>query len=637
VAVLHHIPAGTHEDFAALDIINQVLADQPSGRLHKALVETKKAAAVFGFNFQTHDPGMSIQAAAVPKDVSLEEARNILLQTIDSIVKTPPTDEEVERGRKQLLKQIELNLNNSEGIGLTLSEWIAQGDWRLYFLHRDRIRKVTPADVQRVAAAYFKESNRTIGNFIPTPKPDRSEIPAAPVVAEILKDYKGDAAIAAGEEFDASPANIESRTIRPVTPSGLKLALLPKKTRGNSVHANLSLQFGDQKNLMNRGTAGEAVGQMLDKGTAKHTRQQIQDELDRLKARVNVYGDASSAGAFIETKRENLPAVMKLVAEMLRESVFPQNEFDQIKQEGLTFIEYQRSEPQAIGSNALQRHLSPYQQGDPRYVETFDESLANLKAVTLDEVKKFYADFYGADHGELAVVGDFDEKEITKLAAELFGGWKSKMPYMRLTRDYKDVPPINKSFETPDKANAFFMAGMNLSLRDDDPDYPALVLGNYILGGSPLDSRLATRIRQKEGLSYGVNSGLRADALDKSGSFSSSASYAPQNAEKLEAAFKEEVAKALKDGFTEEEVKKAKAGLLQERQLSRAQDDELVSRLTTYLLLNRKLDWDSDYEKKIAALTPEQITVAMRKHIDPTKLSIVKAGDFAKASKAATK
>jgi zinc protease len=637
VAVLHHIPAGTHEDFAALDIINQVLADQPSGRLHKALVETKKAAAVFGLNFQTYDPGMAIQAAAVPKDGSLDEARNILLQTIDSLVKNPPTREEVERARGQLLKQVELDLNNSEGIGLTLSEWIAQGDWRLYFLHRDRIRKVSPEDVQRIAAAYFKESNRTIGSFIPTSKPDRSEIPPAPVVAEILKDYKGDAAIAAGEAFDPSPANIESRTVRPLTSSGLKLALLPKKTRGNSVHANLTIHFGDQKSLLNRGTAGEAVGQMLDKGTAKHTRQQIQDELDRLKARVSVYGDASSAGAFIETKRENLPEVMKLVAEMLRESNFPQNEFDQVKQEALTFIEYQRSEPQSVASNALQRHLSPYPKGDPRYVETIDESLASIKGLTLDELKKFHADFYGADHGELAVVGDFDEKEITKLAGELFGGWKSKLPYTRLTRDFKDAPPINKSFETPDKANAYFTAGMNLSLRDDDPDYPALILGNYILGGAQLDSRLADRIRRKEGISYNVSSGLSAGQLDKSGSFNGRAIYAPQNVDKVEAAFKEEVEKALKNGFTEEEVKKAKSGLLQERQISRSQDDELVGRLSSYLFLNRKLDWDAEYEKKIAALTPEQITAAMRKHIDPSKLTIIKAGDFAKASKATTK
>jgi len=321
---------------------------------------------------------------------------------------------------------------------------------------------------------------------------------------------------------------------------------------------------------------------------------------------------------------------------MLRESVFPQNEFDQIRQEGITFIEYQRSEPQAVASNALQRHLSPYQKGDPRYVETIDEALENIKAVTLDEVKKFHADFYGAQNGELSVIGDFDDKEITKLAGELFGSWKSKMPYTRLAREFKDAAPINKSFETPDKANAVFFAGMNLSLRDDDPDSPALVLGNYILGGSGLDSRLAARIRQKEGLSYGVGSGLSAGALDKIGSFNSNAIYAPQNVAKVEAAYKEEIAKLLKDGVTAEEVKKARDGWLQRRQVSRANDDELVGRLTSYLFLNRKLDWDADFEKKIAALTAEQITAAMRKHIDPSKLSIIKAGDFAKASKSAT-
>ncbi len=636
-ATMHHIPAGPHPDFAALDIINQILSDQPSGRLHKALVETKKAAAIAGFNFQTHDPGIAVHFAIVPKDASLDEARGVMLQTIDDLTKTPPTKEEVERARTQLLKQIELSLNASDRIGLTLSEWIAQGDWRLFFLHRDRIRKVAPEDVQRVAAAYFKPTNRTIGVFIPTPKPDRSEIPATPSIAEMLKDYKGDEAIAAGEAFDASPANIESRTARSTTPSGLKLALLPKKTRGNSVVASLRLDFGEEKSLMNRSTAGELVGSMLDKGTTKHTRQQLADEFDKLKAQVNISGGATSANVFIETKGENLPAVMKLVAEMLRESSFPQNEFDQVKQEQLAFTEFQRSEPQAVAFIAYQRHLSPYPKGDPRYVETVDESVAGLKAATLDDVKKFYADFYGADHSEFAVAGDFDEKEVAKLAAELFGGWKSKTSYARLASVYKNAAPVNQSFETPDKANAVFVAGMNLNLRDDDPDYPALLLGNYMLGGGFLNSRLAVRIRQKEGISYGVGSSLSAGALDKSGTFTGNAIYAPQNVAKLEAAFKEEIDKVLKDGFTADEVKAAKDGWLQSRQVSRANDNELVGRLANYLYLNRKLDWDADLEKKIGALTPEQVQAAMRKHIDPSKLTIMKAGDFAKAAKAATK
>jgi zinc protease len=169
-------------------------------------------------------------------------------------------------------------------------------------------------------------------------------------------------------------------------------------------------------------------------------------------------------------------------------------------------------------------------------------------------------------------------------------------------------------------------------LRDDDPDYPALLIGNYMLGGGILNSRLAVRIRQKDGLSYGVGSSFIASALDKRGSFLANAIYAPQNAAKLEAAFKEELARALKDGFTADEVEKAKSGWLKSRKVSRAQDNELVSVLTIGLYYNRTLAWDAEMEKKVEAVTPEQILAAMRKHIDPAKITIIKAGDFAKAA-----
>jgi zinc protease len=194
---------------------------------------------------------------------------------------------------------------------------------------------------------------------------------------------------------------------------------------------------------------------------------------------------------------------------------------------------------------------------------------------------------------------------------------------------YHDVSAAQQSFETPDKANAVFSTGMNLKLRDDDPDYPALVLGNYVLG-SGLNSRLFRRIRQKEGLSYGVGSNVNVSSLDSAGTFTGFAIYAPQNAAKVEVAFKEEVAKAVKEEFTEDEVKTAKSGWLQSRQVSRAQDFSLAGQLSNYLFLNRKLDWDAELEKKVAALTSEQITAAMRKNIEPAKLSIVKAGDFKK-------
>lgn len=635
VLLAYHVPAGSHPDFAAIDLLNQILTDTPSGRLHKALVETKKASDVFGFGFQQHDPGMLLLGAQMRKEDSLDEVREILLKTVEGFTSAPPTKEEVERARTQLLKQIELTLNASDRVGLELSEWMAQGDWRLLFLHRDRIRKVTPEDVQRVAAYYLKQSNRTLGQFVPTEKPDRAEIPATPDVLAMVKDYKGDAMVATGEAFDPTPANIEARTMRPTT-GGMELALLTKQTRGNSVNATLTLRLGDEKSLMNRTTAGELTAAMLNRGTSKHTRQQIQDEFDKLKARVGIGGGATSVRVSIETVRANLPAVLQLVGEILRDPSFPADEFEQLKQQQLAGIEQQKSDPTAIAALTFQRHMNPYPKGDVRYVETFDESAEALKTTSLEDVKKFYADFYGASRGELAVVGDFDDKEVAKLAGTLFSDWKNRTPYKRVASEYKAVTAINQSLETPDKANAFFIAGLPLQLRDDNPDYPALLLGNYMLGGGFMNSRLAVRIRQKEGLSYGVGSQLSANSIDQNGTFVTFAIYAPQNAEKLEAAFKDEIARMLKDGFTAEELAAAKKGWLQSQQVSRAQDRELVNRLSGYLFLDRTLAWDAELEKKVAALTAEQIVTAMRKHIDPARISIIKAGDFAKAAAAKT-
>lgn len=630
LGAVYHVPSGSHPDFAAVDILSFILSDTPAGRLHKSLVETKKASAVFGLNFQTREPGMALFGAEVRKGDSLDAARDAFLQTIEGIAATPPTKEEVERARASIMKNVELALNSSEQIGLELSEWMAQGDWRLFFLHRDRLRKVTPEEVARVGATYIKPANRTLAMFIPDAKPDRAEIPATPDVAAMLKDYKGDAAVAAGEVFDPAPTNIETRTARPAPAGGVKMALLPKKTRGATVVASMTLRFGDDKSLAGRATAASLAGGMLMRGTKTRTRQQIQDELDKLKARAFVFGGPTQASVVIETVRENLPAVMRLVGEILREPSFPASEFEQLKQESLAAVDQQRSDPGAIAQSALARHLNPWPKTDPRYVMTPDEQAEAIKAATLDDAKKFYTDFYGASDAQLAVIGDFDDKQIAQVTNELFAGWKSPRPYARLVNVYREVPAINKSFETPDKANANFVVGLNLNLRDDDPDYPALILGNYILGANSA-SRLRVRIRDREGISYGVGSGLSASPLDKTGTFNSFAIYAPQNVTKLEAAYKEEIARALNEGFAAEEIAAAKSGYLQTRQIIRAQDNLLAGTLTNYLFLDRTFKWDEEFERKISALTPEQIKAAMRRHIDPAKITIIKAGDFAKA------
>jgi len=628
----YHVPAASHADGAAIEMAAWVLGDTPSGRLYKSLVEAKKASSVFNFGYPTKEPGFMLFGTELKKEMSLDAARDALIDTIEKLAANAPTKEETDRARVAMLKNIELALNDSNRVGLEMSEWIARGDWRLFFIFRDRLRTVSPDDLKRVAATYFKQSNRTLGIFMPTEKPDRAEIPFVKDadITAMVKDYKGDAVVAAGEAFDPSPANIESRTKRTKI-GGMDVALLPKENRGDSVVANITLRFGDEASLMNRGQAGSFAGQLLERGTAKHTRQQIQDEFDRLKAQVSVGGGATSATASIETTRQNLPAVLRLVGEILHEPSYPQKEFDELKQQTLTGIESQRSEPTLLASVEIGRVFNVYPKGHPNYSGTIDEIISEIQGVTLDEVKRFHHDFYGASNGQMTVVGDFDEKEVASITQEIFGSWKSPKPFARIKSEYRDVAAVNRSIEAPDKANAFFLARMNLKLRDDNVDYPALVLGNYMLGGGFLSSRLAVRIRQKDGLSYGVGSGLNASSLDESGSFAANAIYAPENVDKLEAAFKDELAKMAKDGFTAEEITAAKSGWLQSRQLSRAQDRELSGRLNNYLFLGRTIAWDADLEAKIRNLTQEQINAAMRKYIVPGSITIIKAGDFAKA------
>jgi len=364
---------------------------------------------------------------------------------------------------------------------------------------------------------------------------------------------------------------------------------------------------------------------MLMRGTTKHTREQLRDEFDRLKANVSVNG----GGASIETLRPNLPAVLRLVAEVLREPAFPANEFEQLKRSALTSVESQKSDPNALAGLALARHLNPYPPEHWLYTPTLDERMQRLEAVSIADLRRCHDDFYGATNAELAVVGDFDAHEITGLAQELFGGWNSPRPYRRIAESYRDMPPINRTLDTPDKASAVFQAGLNLPLRDDQVDYPALALGNYLLGGSS-DSRLWRRIREQEGLSYSVGSWLTAGSLDAVGEFGVSATYAPQNRPRIEAEILDVLRQTLRDGFSDTEVAEAKKAYLALRKLRLSQDGALVAMLANNLYLGRSLAWETDYEARIAALTPLQIRDALNKYLDPAKLSIVKAGDFAR-------
>ena len=632
VLAAYHVPATGDPDYAAIELLDTILGDTPTGRLHKALVETRQAAQTFGFSFDFKEPTLAIFGAQLPNDASIDTARATLVSTVEGVAKDPVTAAEVDRARTKYLKDFELTAADPEKVGVALSESIGAGDWRLFFLHRDRVRAVKLEDVQRVASAYLVQDNRTLGMFIPTAAPKRAPEPKLVDVGPMVKGYKGDPPVAKGEAFDATPKNIESRVQRAELANGMKLALLSKRTRGATVNASIALHFGDEKSLFDLSPAGSLAGAMLSRGAGGMTRQQIQDAFDKLKAQVNIGGGPTGARATIETTRENLPDVLKLVATVLRKPDFPAAELEQLKNERVTGIEAQRKEPRNVAVLAIERQGNPYPKGDVRYVSDFDESIAETRAVTLDAVRAFHAEFYGADHGEMAVVGDFDAAAVKALAGQLFGDWKGKRGYTHVPTPVVNVAPTELKFETPDKANAFFVARLRFPLQDTDADYPAALIGNFATGGGP-GAILWKRIREKDGVSYGVGSGLNVSPYERSASWTASAIYAPENRKRLQQGFDEEIAGASKGGFTAEQLADAKKGLLNARRLQRAQDGALAGTLASELELGRTMEFDAKIDAAIESLTLEQVNAAFKKYVDPSRLVTVYAGDFAKSSK----
>jgi zinc protease len=433
--VIYHIPAGSHEDFAAVEVLEDVLTSEPSGRLYKALVPTKKASSLQGNAFAYHDPGILLILAETGSadEKGLHDVRDVMTEELEKLASQKVTKEEVDRAKAKLLAQREQLMKDANRIGTTLSEWVALGDWRLFFLHRDRLMKVTADDVTRVAGKYLQRSNRTVGLYVPAAQVARTPIPETPDVAALVKDYKGGAAVAAGEAFDPTPETIEKRVQRSEL-GAVKLALLPKKSRGEAVVVNMRLHFGNPDSLKGQVTAADLLGSLMERGTKKHSYQQLQDELNQNKISLNVGSDTGDLTVSIQCKRSTLPKALELLREVLREPTFPADQFDILKREQLTRLRQAATQPEALAQLALQRKINPYPADDVRYIPTVEESIARMEQVTLDDVRDLYERQVGAAAGEIAVVGDFDTEPTAKALGDVLKDWKAGTPYKRIER-----------------------------------------------------------------------------------------------------------------------------------------------------------------------------------------------------------
>ena len=625
VSVGYRIPAALHPDAQFINLGADVLGDTPRGRLHKALVETGIATQVFAWPMPGYAPGFAMFGAVLAKDGDQEKAEKILIETVENTFKTEALKEQelalMAREEKTLYERM---FADPEVFGVDISDYIALGDWRLFFVHRDAWEKMTPEEVSTAWNKYFVRDNRVVGVFLPDDQPQRAQMSAAPTLDEVLSKYEFKSEGQKAEVFDATPDNLNARTQR-FTIGDVNVALLPKQTRGETVVVRMNFRYGNYESRAGQRAVASLMNAMFERGTKEKTRAQINDAFTQLQ----IDGDVGQ----YTTTREHLADSLALMVEMWSEASMPTKDFNELKAEYANHIQSRLDDPRVLASDAITEHFNYYPKTDARYRLTSKALKDAIDSTSLEEVKRYYETSFGIDRGEIAIVGDFDAEAVRAQLETLLKAKTSKVAYERVVREHADIAPTRIIIDTPDKENATIVARFAFAGHKDDEDAIAMHVANWIFGGSTgLSNRLMMRLRQKDGLSYGAGSTVMLPPFGNEAYWAMQAILAPQNLRKAELALYEEIDRVVKDGFTQEELDEAKKGYIDYRNVNRSQDALVASHWVG--LMQEGQDWTEAKlnDEKVMKLTLDDINKAFRKMVKRDGLTVVLAGDQKKAS-----
>jgi len=633
IGALYHTAPYADKDYAALDALQEILTADPSGYLYKAMIDTKKAASVYGYQPLVRDASFMYFGLDVPADKDLKATENEFRAALDKISTTKYTEQDVARAKSKLLKQIENIKNNTIGYAINLTEIVGAGSYKLGFLYRDDVEKLTVADIQRVAEKYFRTNNRTVGIFIPS----KDEVRVKNVeytdeqIASLTKDYKGKALEKEAAPFEASIKNLKANLTEGKLSNGMKYGVIKKDIKGGKVLGSFRFPVSNAKDLSGKSDVGSLMAQVLKTGTKTHSKEQIQDMLDEWKSNINFGFNGQTLFVNFSTYKDSLPKVTALIKEILTESTFPEAELTKTINEYNTYLESSLNDPQSIAFTEIEKITENYPKESIYYTASTQEQIDNNKKVKREQLVDFYNKILGGNNGVGSVIGDVDSKTVAGLLESTFGKWNSKSNYEFIRPELFATKKMDKDYLTPDKENGAAVGKISFSMDRKSPDYPAFVIANEMLGsGGFLTARIPTRLREKEGISYGAGSYINVPIDNNVASWAWYAFFNPTKKDAVNKALKEEVNKAVKDGFTEEEFKSNLTSWLNSRKTGLGNDNTLMGLVNSQLQYGQSLDEYDALEAKVSALKVSQVNDVLRKYISEDKLTSVFAGDFNK-------
>ncbi|RED26281.1 zinc protease [Flavobacterium cutihirudinis] len=633
VGALYHTVSYADKDYAALDALGEILTADPSGYLYKSLVETQKVSSLYFWQPTVRDASYLYFGFAVANDKDIKGTQDVVRAELDKITTIKYTDQDVSRAQAKIIKQIESIKNNTISFAINLTEIIGAGDYRLGYLYRDAIEKLTKEDIQRVAEKYFRSNNRTVGVFIPSKDEQRTkpvEFTDEQIVA-LTKEYKGKALEKEVAAFEASIKNLKQNLTEGKLTNGMKYGLIKKEIKGGKVQANFVFPVSNEKDLAGKSDVGAIMAQLLKTGTTTKSKEQIQDRLDQLKSSIGFNFNGQTLSVYVSTYKENFKEVMAILEDLLLNSTFPENELTKTIAEYNTYLEANLNDPQSIAINEIDRQTSSYPKESIFYTSTTQEQIDAFKKIKQSQLVDFYKNILGGNNGVGSVVGDLDTKEATQILESTFGKWNSKSKYELAKPIYFETKKLDKEYLTPDKENAIALGKVSLKMDRNSPDYPAFVMANEILGsGGFLSARIPMRLREKEGISYGAGSFINVPITNDVAYWEYYALLNPTKKNAVEVAAKEEISKALKDGFTAEELKSNLVSWQNERKTRLGSDDTLMGLVNTYLQYGIPLEDYDTLESKVKVLKVEEVNTVLRKYLSLDKMTSIYAGDFNK-------
>jgi zinc protease len=633
LSVVYPLPDANHPDVPAIDVMDAILTGGRSSRLYQALVEPGLASSVSASASEPIEPGWYEISVTPAAGQSLTQAEKTLQQTLSAFRQQSVSSEELERAKTQLQASFIFGnqdiTSQANQLGFTQT---VTGDYRFTDRYLAAIKRVTAADVQRVARAYLKPEVQTVGFFEPTlasGKPGASGAGTGKTSENFSPGAPVDPAQVAKYLPPTTSAQSKSETRLPQTfalSNGVKVLLLSDRstpTINLSGHIQAGAIFDTSQKA---GLAGLTASNLMNGTTTKDALTLAKTLEDR---GAGLGFGASREGVSISGNAlaQDVPILIQTLADVVQHATFPEQQLELSRQRALIGLKAVLDDPRQLGRRAFQQAIYPA--NHPFSTFPTEES---LKQITQQDLVQFYRQYYRPDGTVLAIVGDFDPAKMRSLLETSLGQWKEvgqpAMPTFPTVTLPKATTYLSKTI--PGKAESVTYLGYS-SISRKDPRYYAALVMNQVLGGSTLSSRLGDEVRDRQGLTYGIYSGFAAGIYP--GPFLISMQTAPGDSQR---AISSTVAllKQLKEtGLTQAELDAAKRSLTSSYPVDLANPSNLADVILGNEVTGLGLEELRQFPAKIEAVTPAQIKQVIEELIQPNNLVILTAGPLEKASK----